>query len=59
MQARISAPTTSLDGSVGLSFRDASGKVRILLSVQPDGKSVLQFLDATGKVVNEFMGQKQ
>jgi hypothetical protein len=47
------------DGSVGLSLRDGSGKVRILLNVQSDGKSVLQFFDDAGKVVSEFSGQKK
>ena len=47
------------DGSVGLSLRDGSGKIRILLDVQSDGKSMLQFLDESGKVVSEFTGQKQ
>jgi hypothetical protein len=47
------------DGSVGLSLRDGSGKTRILLNVQSDGKSVLQFLDENGKVVSEFPGQKK
>jgi hypothetical protein len=47
------------DGSVGLSLRDGSGRVRILLNVQSDGKSVLQFLDESGKVVSEFPGQKK
>jgi hypothetical protein len=47
------------DGSVGLSLRDGSGKVRILLNVQSDGKSVLQFLDESGRVVSEFPGQRK
>jgi hypothetical protein len=47
------------DGSVGLSLRDGSGKVRISLNVQSDGKSALQFLDDAGKVVSEFSGQKK
>lgn len=47
------------DGSVGLSLRDANGKARILLNVQSDGKSVLQFFDDAGKVVSEFSGQKK
>jgi hypothetical protein len=47
------------DGSVGLSLRDGSGKVRISLNVQSDGKSVLQFLDDSGKVLSEFSGQKK
>jgi hypothetical protein len=45
------------DGSVGLSLRDGGGKIRISLAVQSDGKSVLQFLDESGKVVSEFSGQ--
>jgi hypothetical protein len=49
----------SPDGSVGLSLRDGNGKIRILLDVQSDGKSVLQFLDDSGKVVSEFTGQKK
>jgi hypothetical protein len=47
------------DGSVGLSLRDNAGRVRILLDVQADGKSMLQFLDDSGKVVSEFTGQKK
>jgi hypothetical protein len=47
------------DGSVGLSLRDGSGKVRVLLEVQSDGRSVLQFLDDSGKVVSELTGQKK
>ena len=44
---------------MGLSLRDGKGRVRILLDVQSDGKSVLQFLDESGKVVSEFTGQKK
>ncbi len=47
------------DGSVGLSLRDGNGRIRILLDVQSDGKSMLQFLDESGKVVSEFTGQKK
>jgi hypothetical protein len=47
------------DGSVGLSLRDGSGKARILLNVQSDGKPVLQFLDESGRVVSEFPVQKK
>jgi len=47
------------DGSVGLSLRDGSGKVRVSLEVQSDGRSVLQFLDESGKVVSELTGQKK
>lgn len=49
----------SPDGSAGLTLRDANGKARIVLSVQSDGKSVLQFLDEDGKVLSEFSGQKK
>jgi len=47
------------DGSVGLSLRDGNGDVRVRLEVQSDGKSVLQFLDESGKVVSELTGQKK
>lgn len=47
------------DGSVGLSLRDRKGKVRVRLEVQSDGKSALQFLDDSGKVVSELTGQKR
>ncbi len=47
------------DGSVGLSLRDGSGKVRLVLEVQSDGKSALQFLDDSGKVVSELTGRKK
>lgn len=47
------------DGSAGLSLRDANGNVRIALSVQPDGKAALQFLDERGKVLSEFTGEKK
>lgn len=47
------------DGSVGLSLRDGSGNVRILLDVQSDGKSALQFLDEHGQVVSEVTGSQK
>jgi hypothetical protein len=47
------------DGSVGLNLHDGNGKVRITLAVHSDGKSVLEFLDDSGKVVSEFTGQKK
>jgi hypothetical protein len=47
------------DRSVGLNLRDETGKVRIVLAVQPDGKPVLQFLDDSGEVVREFSSTKQ
>src|SRR5580692_8278445 len=46
----------SPDGSVGLGLRDPDGKVRILLSVRPDGEPILQFMGADGKVVRELVG---
>lgn len=33
---------------------DASGNVRLALSVTPEGQASLQFLDASGKVVGEL-----
>jgi len=44
----------SPDGSVGLELRDSDGKVRVLLSVRPNGEPILQFMDANGKVVREL-----
>jgi len=49
----------SPNGSVGLTLLDGNGRVRILLDVQSEGKSVLQFLDGSGKVVSELTGQKK
>jgi len=46
----------SPDGSVGLELRDPNGKVRILLSVRPNGEPILQFLSEDGKVVRELVG---
>jgi hypothetical protein len=47
------------DGSSGLSLCDGSGKTRLRLIVQNDGKSTFQFLDDNGKVESEFDGQKR
>jgi hypothetical protein len=44
---------------VGLSLRDGSGKVRVVLEVQSDGKSVLQFFDDSGEVVSQLTGQEK
>lgn len=44
----------SPDGSVGLKLRDGAGRVRIVLTVQADGKPVLQFLNDQGTVIKEF-----
>jgi hypothetical protein len=46
------------DGTVGLELRDATGHVRISLSVRPSGEPVLQFLDEEGQVVRELGGKK-
>jgi hypothetical protein len=42
------------DKSVGLSLKDQGGRDRLRLVVKPDGAPLIQFLDATGKVVNEY-----
>jgi hypothetical protein len=39
------------DKSVSLSLKDQQGKARLIARVAPDGTPVLEFLDATGKVV--------
>jgi hypothetical protein len=46
------------DRSVGLNLRDETGKIRIVLAVQPDGTPVRQFLDDAGSVVKEFASAK-
>jgi hypothetical protein len=46
----------SPNGSVGLELRDPNGKVRILLSVRPNGEPILQFMSEDGKVVRELVG---
>lgn len=44
----------SPDGSVGLEMRDSNGKVRMLLSVRPNGEPILQFLSENGRVLREL-----
>ena len=44
----------SPDGSVGLELRDPDGRVRIVMSVRPNGEPILQFLGTDGTVVREF-----
>ncbi len=44
--------------SVGLTLRDYSGKVRLILSVRSDGTPSLQFLDSAGEVVREISSGK-
>jgi hypothetical protein len=46
----------SADGAVGLSLRDDSGRVRLILAVQPDGQPVFRFLGENGKIVREITG---
>ena len=46
----------SPDGSAGLELRDSNGKVRILLTVRPNGEPVLQFKSEDGKVERELVG---
>lgn len=45
---------TNEDHSSELALRDPDGRVRIVAKVAADGKPVLQFLDAEGKVVEQF-----
>jgi len=49
----------SPDGSVGLELRDSNGKVRMLLSVRPNGEPVLRFLSENGKVVRELVAAEK
>jgi hypothetical protein len=51
--ARIKVARTD-DGAAGISLRDAQGRPRIVMQVSKDGLSSLKFLDADGKVLNEF-----
>jgi hypothetical protein len=51
--ARIKVARTD-DGAVGISLRDAQGRPRIVIQVSKEGLSSLKFLDADGKVLNEF-----
>jgi len=49
----------SPDGSVGLELRDSNGKVRMLLSVRPNGEPVLRFLSENGKIVRELVAAEK
>ena len=49
----------SPDGSVGLELRDPNGKVRMLLSVRPNGEPVLRFLSENGKVMRELVAAEK
>jgi hypothetical protein len=44
----------SPDKSASLQLKDADGKTRLALRVDAAGNPVIQFLDASGKVLNEF-----
>jgi len=45
---------TNEDHSSELALRDPEGRTRIVAKVAADGKPILQFLDASGKVVDQF-----
>ena len=42
------------DGSVGLELRDQNDRVRLAVTVRPDGEPVLQFFNEEGKVAREL-----
>lgn len=46
------------DDSVGMSLRDAQGRVRVDLMVKPNGQPALRFLNASGAVTKEIAGEK-
>lgn len=48
----------SPDKSASLRIKDDQGRDRLVLRVNAEGKPVIQFLDADGKVTNEFTGSK-
>jgi len=45
---------TREDRSSNLILKDPDGRARIVAKVGPDGQPVLQFLDASGKVIEQF-----
>jgi hypothetical protein len=49
----------SPDKSASLKLKDAEGHDRLVVRVNADGEPVIQFLDASGKVLNEFTAQKK
>jgi hypothetical protein len=49
----------SPDKAASLKLKDADGNDRLVMRVNADGDSVIQFLDASGKVTNEFTAQKK
>ena len=42
------------DGSVGLELRDQNDRVRLAITVRPNGEPVLQFFDENGKTTREL-----
>jgi hypothetical protein len=42
------------DDSASLTLKDKDGRPRIVIKVNPDGSPVLQFLDASGKVISQL-----
>jgi hypothetical protein len=49
----------SPDKSASLKLKDAEGRDRLVMRVNAEGEPVIQFLDASGKVLNEFTAQKK
>jgi hypothetical protein len=49
----------SPDKSASLRIKDADGRERLVMRVNADGDPVIQFLDANGKVTNEFTAAKK
>ena len=47
------------DKSASLQLKDAAGNTRLAMRVNADGDPVIQFLDANGKVTNEFTATKK
>ena len=45
------------DGNAVLALRDAKGRKRLVLKVEPSGEASIQFLDETGKVVRTVTPQ--
>jgi hypothetical protein len=49
----------SPDKAASLKLKDAAGNDRLVMRVNADGDPVIQFLDASGKVTNEFTATKK
>lgn len=48
----------NVNHAVGLELKDEDGHNRIILRVKPNGKPVLEFLNADGKVISRFPKEK-